>query len=237
MQDLLNQFARPVAGGGHDLEAQRLAFGVNAYPFDCLAPTGGGEKLGRLLRIEPILGDVGGMHPIQRIDAGLRHRLLAAKQLVGDRLAVEGIEQRLAHPAVLEDRIVEVEIDVLKSQPRLEDDLILLPVPSLEGQRLVDAEAKLAGDHVDAARQQVRFQSRRVLDHPDGNFVERRRLARPFRIALEDDVRTGDGVRHQIRPHVESGVLGVGIEGGADSIGGGVGEIRPFDVRRQQIEN
>src|SRR3546814_2422877 len=75
--------------------------------------------------------------------------LAALEEALVDGPAVDRIDQRLAHPLVLQDRVVEYEVDVLVEQARLIDHLVVVAMAFLEGERLVEREAELAGDHVD----------------------------------------------------------------------------------------
>src|SRR3546814_10312593 len=68
---------------------------------------------------------------------------------------------------------------MLVDQPRLVQHREPLGVALLEGDRLVDGEAELAGDHVDRAGQQVGLQRRGVLDGPDLDPLEGRAPALP----------------------------------------------------------
>src|SRR5438045_1350969 len=67
-------------------------------------------------------------------------------------------------PAVVQDGLSEIDVDVLINQAGLVDDLERLAVPSCEGQPFIERQAELAGDHVDRARQQIGFERRGVLD-------------------------------------------------------------------------
>src|SRR3546814_6803606 len=72
---------------------------------------------------------------------------------------------------------------MLVDQPRLVQHREPLGVALLEGDRLVDGEAELAGDHVDRAGQQVGLQRRGVLDGPDLDPLEGRAPALPVLVA------------------------------------------------------
>src|SRR3546814_11526146 len=66
----------------------------------------------------------------------------------------------------------------LVEQARLIDHLVVVAMAFLEGERLVEREAELAGDHVDVAGQQVGLQGRGLLDGEDGDRSEERRVGK-----------------------------------------------------------
>ncbi len=91
------------------------------------------------------------MDPVERVDAGVRDRLPPGEQFLADGLAVDGVNQRPAHPDIPEDQVVEIEVDVLVDQARLVDDVEFAAVALLKSDGLVDGQPQLAGDHVDVA--------------------------------------------------------------------------------------
>jgi hypothetical protein len=125
----------------------------------------------------------------------MRDRLPALEELAGQRLAVDRREQGLAHAAVAQQRVVEVEVDMLVDEARLELDVEARAVALLEGERLVERQAELARDVVDRAREEVRLQRRGVLDGADRDAPEMRLVAGPAGIWLQNEMRAGDDLR------------------------------------------
>ncbi len=126
---------------------------------------------------------------------------------------------------------------MLVDQARLVDDLELLAVALLEGERLIDRETELARDHVDAAGEQVGLERGGVLDHLDHDPPEVRSVAPPGRVGLEDDEGAARDLGDPVRPEVEPGVGGLGVEHGARPVGRRVGlEHAALEMRRQQPE-
>src|SRR3546814_3180643 len=80
-----------------------------------------------------------------------------------------------------------------------------------EGERLVEREAELAGDHVDVAGQQVGLQRRGLLDGEDGDAVEVGPLAPPGLIALQHQARAGHRLDDAVGPEVEAAIGRVGV--------------------------
>ena len=236
LQHLLHQLARPVAGGGHDRQAQRRALGVVADPLFLRRPAGLVQQLGGALGVEGMFRHVRGMHPIERIDARVGDRLTALEQLLGNRIAVDGGDQGMAHAPVLEDRIVQVEVDMLVDQALLEDDVEALLMAFLERQRLVDRQPQFARDHVDAAGKEVGLERRRVLDHAHGDALEMRFLAPPFGVRLERDMRARLGGDDAVGAEIEPRVHGIRVVGGAVLVFLGLAEVLAIQVRRQDVE-
>src|SRR3546814_11661359 len=58
------------------------------------------------------------VNPVERRGAGMGDGLAALEEALVDGPAVDRIDQRLAHPLVLQDRVVEHEVDVLVEQAR-----------------------------------------------------------------------------------------------------------------------
>ena len=237
LQHLFDQLPAPVAGGGHQLEGEPLAGGVVADAVLDPGPAGVVEQRPGRLRAIGVGRCFGIVNPVERADRGIGDRLAPGEQALAQCLAVERQDQRLANPFVGEDRVVEVEVQVLVDQPGLVGDVVARAVTLLEGQRLVDGDAELAGDHVDGAGQQVRFQGRGVLDHPHRDFVEGRFGAPPGVVARQHDVGAGDQLDHLVGSEGEARVGRVGVEGGAVAVGRRVGlEDRPLDVRGQDFQ-
>jgi hypothetical protein len=65
-----------------------------------LIPPGLVEERGGGLEILVIARHVVTVHPVERVDAGVRHRLAPLEQLLAQRLAIEAHDQRPAHPHV-----------------------------------------------------------------------------------------------------------------------------------------
>src|SRR6185437_10974647 len=141
LQDLLDQFADAIAGGGAEGERQRLALRVAAYAVAIPAPARVVEQRRRLGRVIGIVPDVGRIDPIQGRDEALGDRLAAGEELRADRLAVDAIEERLAHALIPEDGIVEIEIDMLIAEARLVEHGEGIAMALLEAQRLVEGKA------------------------------------------------------------------------------------------------
>ena len=80
------------------------------------------------------------MDPIERVDARMRHRLLVGEKFLADGVAVDGVNQRPAHPDILKDWVVEIEVDVLVDQARLVDDVEFIPLALLKSDGLVDGQ-------------------------------------------------------------------------------------------------
>src|SRR3546814_3891102 len=91
------------------------------------------------------------VNPVERRGAGMGDGLAALEEALVDGPAVDRIDQRLAHPLVLQDRVVEHEVDVLVEQARLIDHMVVVAMAFLEGERLVEREAELAGDQIGRA--------------------------------------------------------------------------------------
>ena len=173
LQHLLLQLAQAVAGGGAELDRQRLAGGVAADPVAARLPAGLRQQRLRLGGIIRVGRNVLAVVRLERIDPGGGDRLLPLEQLLHHRLAIDRHQQRLAHAQVGQDRVVLLQIDVLVGQARLEDVVELVGMLLLQRDHLVDGEADaLAVHHVHVARQQVRLQCGGVVDQLDDDVLE-----------------------------------------------------------------
>ena len=120
LQHLLDQLARAVAGGGHQLERERLASGVVADAVPDLAPAGLVEQRAGRRQVLAVARHVVAVDPVQRADAWCRRPAGGPRTAARSSPARSSpMHQRLAHPQVGQDRVVEIEVDVLVDQPRL----------------------------------------------------------------------------------------------------------------------
>ena len=165
------------------------------------------------------------------------HRLAPGEELAADGGAVDAVNQRPAHAHVGEDGIAQIEVDVLVDEPRLVNELEAPSVAALQSQCLIEGEAELAGDHVDGPRQQVGLERRRVADDAHDDAPEMGLRPPPCGVGLEHHMRSRHYFGDQVGPEIEPLVGGVGIEGGAVLVVGGVGEGLALEVLRQQPES
>ena len=77
---------------------------------------------------------------------------------------------------------------MLVDQTGLVDDIVIAAVPFLEGQSLIEREARFTSDIIDGAGQQIRFQGRGLLDRADLDLVEGRGGATPLRVPAQHDM-------------------------------------------------
>jgi hypothetical protein len=127
--DLLGQFAQAVAGGGVDFDGELLAGAVAADAVGARAPAGlarGGRGRG--------WGRRGSAAGPWRSQGSRRFTQLSAtgcmpsKQAVDQGLAVDGDEQGAADADVGQDRVLDLEVDVLVGEAGLEDVFELVGV-------------------------------------------------------------------------------------------------------------
>ena len=124
----------------------------------------GQQRLG-LRRVVRVLGHVVRIHRVERVHPGVGDRLLALEQALRQGLAVDRVEQRAAGAQIGEDRVVDLQVDVLVGQRRLEDVGELVGRLLLQRDHLVDGQAHaLAVHHVDVAGLQVGQQRRGLVD-------------------------------------------------------------------------
>ncbi len=107
LDDLLDQLAHAVAGGGHNLDPKRLAHCVVSDAVANVGPAGLDEQPLRRLRLERVFPHIIRVHQIQRMDARIGHGLLAFEQAGADRLPVDGVKQRASYPHILQNGIVQ----------------------------------------------------------------------------------------------------------------------------------
>ena len=126
---------------------------------------------------------------------------------------------------------------MLVDQSRLIADHIVRTMALLERESLIEREAQGAVDHVDAARQQIGLEGRRVLDRLDRDRVEDGCLAPPVGISLEPDGAAGLDGGDPIGTEGEARIGRLGVEAGAVAVGGRILlEDRPLEMGRQQPE-
>src|SRR3546814_19160291 len=92
------QLADAAAGGGHELELQRLALGVVPAAALQLGPAGGVEQRGGLgggvgVRLHILV-----VNPVERRGAGMGDGMAAIEEAPVDGTAVDRLDQRLAPP-------------------------------------------------------------------------------------------------------------------------------------------
>src|SRR3546814_19484490 len=85
------------------------------------------------------------VNPVERRGAGMGDGLAALEEALVDGPAVDRIDQRLADPLVLQERVVEHEVDALGEQARLLGNLVVVDFAFLAGGRLVAREAEQFG--------------------------------------------------------------------------------------------
>ena len=236
-QDLLDQFARAVAGGGADGQGQGFAGGVMAHAVAQVRPAGLVEQGGGLVGVVGVGADRRVVDPVERTDRDMGRRLLAAEELLAQGHAVQGMEQGPADPLVPQDGVLQVQVDVLVDQAGLVGDVEAVAVAFLEGQGLVDGQAELPGHHVDGAGQEVGFQGGGVLDDPHADAVEGRLVPIPGRVRLQHHVAAGFDLGDAVGAEAEAGVGRVGVEGAAVAVLGRVVlEDFAFQVGRQKAD-
>ncbi len=118
----------------------------------------------------------------------------------------------------------------------LVDDVELLALPLLEGQRLIQGQTQLAGDIVDAAREDVGLQRRGILDHPHDDALEVGLLAPPVRILVQHDMRAAHHLGDAVGAGIKAGIGRIGVVERLVLVLRGVGEGRPFQMRGQDVE-
>jgi hypothetical protein len=237
LQDLLDQFARTVAGGGPEIEPQGLAAGVRADPARSQWPAGLLEQRAGARRVVGPDRQIGGAHPIERAHEAVGHRLAAVEQLTGQELAVDGQEERTPDPDVGEDRVVEPQIDVLVDEPGHVDHAEPVAVPLLESEGLIESEAERPFDHVDLTREQIGLECSGVLDRPDRDPLEGRRGAAPERVAGELDPASRAHRDDSIGAHREPGIGRRRVEERPVAVGRGIRlEDGALAMRRQDPE-
>ena len=149
LQRLLHRFAQPIPGGGAELERQALARRVLADSVDHAIEARFGQQRLRAREIEAKHGQIGRGHRVARAHEGMRHLLLAFEQLAGQRLAVQRMHHRAAHARILQDRMVEIEVDMLVEQRGLIAEIETRGLALFQSQGLIEREAKLARDVID----------------------------------------------------------------------------------------
>ena len=97
LDHLRHQLAHAIAGRGRDLDRQALALGILAHAVLDLGEARLVQELARRRRIVGVVARHGAVHRVERADRAVGDRLLALEQLVGDRLAVDRHQDRLAH--------------------------------------------------------------------------------------------------------------------------------------------
>ena len=199
-QHLLDQFPRPVPGRRHEFERQRPAFRIAAHAV-------GTRHKPRLVQQRPCRRRIvwrarrlGIIDPVQGRDIAVGNRLLALKQLLDQGFPVDRQQQGTPDASVLKQRIVQIEVDMLVEQARLEDHRKAVLQSRLQRQGLVQGDAAFSRDHVDIAGLEAGLDGGRVFDHAHHDAAEMGCIAVPSLVGDEDRVHARFLLHDPVRP-------------------------------------
>ena len=173
LDDLLDLFPHAVARGGVEFQRQPLPSGVTEDAvragresgFLEQGPGPGGIKRILLHRVR--------VPGVPRRQVGVGHRLLSLKELLGDRVPIDAMGEGAADPHVLQQWVVEVEVDVLPDQPRLEQHLEPAAGLLVQLRGLVKGDSNRP-DGINRTGEHVGDQRVRVGNEPPGNAFDLR---------------------------------------------------------------